>query len=258
MSVLAEVLESIPGFHNADVVRQFATGPICDKWLLQVDGQQVVLRQDRPLARKLGLNRANEIRMITVLAERGWAAPVVWADVRAGQLITEFVPGVAWSAEELHLPGKIEQLAGMLRELHRLPVDGPEFDLASRLRHYAKTIATSAARADVESGLQELESLSVASNGETGLIRICHNDPVAGNVICGEKLSFIDWEYAGVGNPLFDLAALIEHHKLSAGEQARLESAYFGAPTAAQRADLKAWRGLYRLSARLWNAIARQ
>ncbi len=38
---------------------------------------------------------------------------------------------------------------------------------------------------------------------------LSHNDLLAGNVIDdGERIWLVDWEYAGMGNPLFDLAGM--------------------------------------------------
>ena len=43
---------------------------------------------------------------------------------------------------------------------------------------------------------------------------LCHNDLVAGNILetDGQGLVLIDWEYAGIGDPFFDLAVVVEHH----------------------------------------------
>ena len=42
---------------------------------------------------------------------------------------------------------------------------------------------------------------------------LCHNDVHHLNIVDGASLRLIDWEYAGVGEPLFDLASLCVYHR---------------------------------------------
>ena len=58
---------------------------------------------------------------------------------------------------------------------------------------------------------------------------LCHNDLLPANLIAGEdRLWLIDWEYAGMGHPLFDLASLSANAGFTAGEDAGLLAAYRG------------------------------
>ena len=55
----------------------------------------------------------------------------------------------------------------------------------------------------------------------------CHNDLVAANCFAFEKnAAFIDWEYAQLHNPWFDLAGLIYYLKLSTEQAKQLLNAY--------------------------------
>ena len=43
----------------------------------------------------------------------------------------------------------------------------------------------------------------------------CHNDVHARNLLDdGRRLLLVDWEYGGVGDPMFDLAGVVSHHSL--------------------------------------------
>ena len=65
--------------------------------------------------------------------------------------------------------------------------------------------------------------------------RPCHNDLLNANFIDdGERIRIVDWEYAGMGDPFFDLGNFSINHELTADEDATLLAAYDG-PTA--RAD---------------------
>ncbi len=60
---------------------------------------------------------------------------------------------------------------------------------------------------------------------------LCHNDVHHRNIIDGRALMLIDWEYAAVGDPMFDLASFACYHDLDAAERLHLIESY--APRAA-------------------------
>ena len=48
------------------------------------------------------------------------------------------------------------------------------------------------------------------------ILRPCHNDLVPENMLLqDDRLFFIDWEYSGLNDPLFDIATIIEEGNLS-------------------------------------------
>ena len=56
-----------------------------------------------------------------------------------------------------------------------------------------------------------------------------HNDLLPGNILDdGDRLWLIDWEYAGLGTPLFDLAGLASNAGYDEGQVERLLHAYGG------------------------------
>ena len=67
-------------------------------------------------------------------------------------------------------------------------------------------------------------------------MRPCHNDLLNANFIDdGERIRIVDWEYAGMGDPFFDLGNFSANHGLTATEDALLLAAYDGAPARADR-----------------------
>ena len=58
-------------------------------------------------------------------------------------------------------------------------------------------------------------------------LRPCHNDLLAANFIDdGERIRIVDWEYAGMGDPFFDLGNFSVNHGLTPDEDAALLAAY--------------------------------
>jgi thiamine kinase-like enzyme len=67
----------------------------------------------------------------------------------------------------------------------------------------------------------------------------CHNDLLPGNVLASDAdpghALLVDWEYAGMGHPYFDLGNLAVNNAFDESAQDRLLEAYFDEPPAAGR-----------------------
>ena len=58
-------------------------------------------------------------------------------------------------------------------------------------------------------------------------LRPCHNDVLPGNLIDdGTRIRIVDWEYAGMGDPFFDLGNFSINNDLTPDEDAALLAAY--------------------------------
>lgn len=140
----------------------------------------------------------------------------------------------------------------------------PGVSLPQLTRAYADQINTAEARA---TAARVLDLLPEPGPGEAAL---CHRDPTAPNLLetpTGE-LKLLDWEYAGPGDPLYDLAVIIEHHALDdAAADTLLKAWAAGARSGLRlqpacgrlsqvRGRLSQVREAYRLVAQLWQAAA--
>jgi thiamine kinase-like enzyme len=72
----------------------------------------------------------------------------------------------------------------------------------------------------------------------------CHNDLLPGNILAADAdpghALLVDWEYAGMGHPYFDLANLAVNNEFDEAAQTRLLEAYFDQPPGeARRAALR-------------------
>src|SRR5690554_7182365 len=61
-----------------------------------------------------------------------------------------------------------------------------------------------------------------------GSLALCHMDPTPANWIktASGELVLLDWEYAAIGHPWWDIAALIQQVKLSTEDEHELLNAY--------------------------------
>jgi aminoglycoside phosphotransferase (APT) family kinase protein len=257
-TALRDLIDSIPAIRDASVIRQLHGSKVSEHWHLELGGKEFVLRIDRPLAGGLGLDRPHENEILGVVGNAGIGPSPVWSDPARGIQVCTYLPGESWTREDVLDSGNLEELARTLASLHRLDSAGPAFDAASAAQRYVKQIGSrQATRLAAEaSGLfHELESDRVAS-------ALCHNDLVHGNIICSAPdvsaresaiaVKLIDWEYAAVGDPLFDLATVIRHHDLPGSLAEGFLAAYQRYDLPVDRPRLNRYGRLYDLLSALW------
>ena len=69
--------------------------------------------------------------------------------------------------------------------------------------------------------------------------KLCHNDLLNANFLDDGKIRILDWEYAGMGDPLFDLANFSVHHEFNDEQDRWLLESYFGEVSDSSWARLK-------------------
>ncbi|MBL8200256.1 MAG: phosphotransferase family protein [Chromatiales bacterium] len=238
-----------------------AVTPVSRTWRVLADGRQAVLRVDEPAARRLGLNRAAEPAVLRAVAAAGLGPDCLAADPARGTLLTGWLPGRAWSAADLREPANLRRAAGLLRRVHDLPPPGPAaglpvLDLAAAVDRYA-TLAGPAASLPARRARAALARCLAADAGVAAPPCLCHGDPTPGNFIAAPdgSLWLIDWEYAGLGPPAFDLAGLALGAALDPAGDDLLLAAYQGrAPRPAERARHRDWQAFCQALGTLWTA----
>lgn len=233
--------------HGARVVARLPGGPVSDSWLLEAQGRRMALRMDRPAARALALDRAAEREVLDCVAAAGIGPAVIWADPERGLLLTSWVEGTPWTPEQMRDPERLATLAGLLRRLHALPPRGPRFRPDEAAARYA--LLAGSREATELAGRALALSRELLADGPRAL---CHNDLVHHNIIAGDPLRLIDWEYAAVGDPLFDLAAVLRHHQLPDAAADRFLACYAGGAARVPVERLDRFCLLYDLLAALW------
>lgn len=245
-----EALLMIPGFAHARVEAQLGEGATGISWLVESGGERFVLRIDKPEAASLGLDRASERDIQAAASRAGLTPEPLFQELDRGVSLRRHAAGEAWTGADLRQPARLQRLARALRDLHALPPAGRTFEPGTAARRYARHVNTPAARQLADEANVLLAELHFEPFREC----VCHNDLVADNIVGdAERPMLIDWEYAGLGDPWFDLAVVITHHDLAPELRDVLVAAYLRRAASAREATrLEAWCRFYRLLLRLW------
>jgi thiamine kinase-like enzyme len=260
-----EAIRRVPAWRGARSIEVSALeGGITNlNYRVDVDGETFVARIASPDARQLGVKRRRE-HTATVSAWRAGVAPEVffWSETR-GILVTRFVPGHALAVEAAIGPDRLRRIVTAMRLYHAgQPYVGATSPFAT-IRAW-----TSAARrhgaalpGDIDDPIGALRPIRRALAARPVLAVPCHNDLWGPNLIDdGERVTVLDWEYAGMGDPYYDLASLAIHH--SDGERwDRALLAIYAPHSSGSEVDAGLARiSLYRIAAELreslWYVVA--
>jgi thiamine kinase-like enzyme len=194
-------------------------------------GERFVVRLAGNDALLLGIGRGVE-HAATVMAAGVGVGPLVVAFIRPeGYLLTRFVAGEPVGADAAHRPETIRRVADSIRRVH----DGPAipgiftpFRMVEAYRALAQErgVPIPDAYGPADAAARRIE-LALLSNPVE--IRPSHNDLLSGNLIDdGRRIRIVDWGYAGMGDPFFDLGSFSARHGLGDDEDALLLGAYEG------------------------------
>ena len=216
----------------ADGAMARLTGGLSNQaWRVEHDGQAWYARLGYADAEHLGVNRHSECALLSVVAAAGFAPDVLACDPPTGLLVTRYIEGRTWQAPDAAEPRNLARIGSLLARLHTMP-PAPGIAAVSyteQARRLASTIpasdATGAAlhhRAD-----QTFERIGRRKPRRS----LCHHDLHHLNVVdTGARLWLVDWEYGGVGDPLFDVAGFLALHELDEAETDLLLRAYGAVP----------------------------
>lgn len=247
-----QALKHIPEMAGARVVGLLSNGPGNRSYRVEHQGENYLLRLDKPEAAGLGLNRNNEKLISAVVAAAGLAPGHLYFEPDQGISFRRFLPGRSWIAADLDRRDNMDRLVVILRRLHRLEPVGVPFEPLPAARRYADQINTP----ESWNVLVGLQAIAERINALVPRQAICHNDLLCQNILESDRLMLIDWEYTGLGDPFFDLAVVVQHHDLSSVQANEFLTSYLQhPPTPGEAKHLRLQCQFYSHLLSLWNQI---
>jgi thiamine kinase-like enzyme len=184
-----------------------------------VDGEAFVLRITGANTHLLGIDRHAERDATLAAAELGIGPEVVAFLEPEGYLVTRFIAGETGVVEPA-------EAARLLRRFHHGRAIGGRFDAFRVVEAYAHTALANGILLPPAYGRAHRLAEQIEARRAGAPLRPCHADLLAANFVHdGERLWLVDWEYAGMGDPAFDLANFAVNNGLDAdGDQALLDA----------------------------------
>jgi len=206
-----------PGQH---VTIELLGGGITNRnFKVEVAGDEFVLRVGGKDTELLGIDRTAEHVASRIAAELGLGPEVIAFVEPEGYLVTRFVDGEV---------GKLDvgRVGATLRRLHDGPAIPGRFDSFRVVETYRATALEYGV--PVPATYERAKELAnrVERRRSGAPVVPCHNDLLNANFIDdGVRLWLVDWEYAGMGDPFFDLGNFAVNHELAEdGERALLDA----------------------------------
>jgi thiamine kinase-like enzyme len=240
--VFARLVAEVPAIANAAhaSVSMLPGGLSNTNYLVDADGEMFVVRHGCSNAEVLGIDRRREEAAARSAHAAGLAPEVVVFIQPEGHAVIRYLPDAEPpTIEQFTSPEMIIRVARTMRSVHALPAIAGIFDPFDVIASWTETLNERSAR--LPSRLDELlHRVDVAA---AELVRpasqdlvLCHNDPYHLNFLDDGDLWLIDWEYAGMGDPMYDLAG-IGLNLDTAGREILLR-AYYGEVTPGLRRRL--------------------
>ena len=221
-------LRRVPGLESGDPplrVERLTGGIVNESWRIDTARGPFVLRIAGPVSQRPGVDRGRERALHESVAQAGFA-PRVWLwDEVAGVQVREFIDGRVWTEPDLRDAAQLRRLGERLARLHALPPPGgvAAFDPGACAQHYLRLIEASGASTAVAVAIASAVRAAaerVAARGARPAI--VHGDLGSANLLEGDRLWLLDWEYAQRADPLYDAACVLAYSTAARPQAAAL------------------------------------
>lgn len=255
---LRAVIEAVPGWAGA---RRLEATPIPGgitnrNFRVDVDGESFVVRIAGRDTSLLGIDRAAEHRAARAAAEAGVGPDVVAFLPQLGSLVTRFVEGEPIPEGSMRERDTLALVVPAIRAFHRGPPISSTFSPFRVVEAYRNTAADRGVRIPDAYGTMLDRAREIEEALGTFVPLLCHNDLLNANfILLGERVYIVDYEYAGMGDPFFDLANLSVNHGFEDEADGTLLQTYFGEVIPKGWARLKLMRIMSDFREGMWGVI---
>lgn len=248
----------VPGAGSIDL-EALGAGLISETYRVARDGIAYTLKVAAE-PRELCLDLAWEVRVLERAGSIGLAPRLEYCDLDAAILLTRWANGRSWASHEARASANVERVVELLRRVHALAIPMPAREVTplqwidtydAALSRRASSPRDPSLRSAALTRTQALAELPRA----IGVV--CHSDLHSLNVLQeGDGLILLDWEYAHVTDPLWDLAGWCANNDFEAEMQRRLLTCYFGNPLiSSQWQRFRLLLALYDYVCLLWSQL---
>ena len=256
---LAAVIAAVPAWAGLEPdVTPITTGITNRNFRVQIGDDAYVVRLSGRDTELLGIDRAAEDEAARAAAEAGVAPEVVAYLPEHQALVTRFVAGDHIPEEDLRGEDVLGPVVRSIRAIHGCPPIRSSFPVFRIVEDYRLLAAErGVAIPDAYDDAHPLADRIEAAFARAPMPpTTCHNDLLNANFLRdGDHVWIVDYEYAGVGDPFFDLGNLSINNGLTPEAQELLLGLYFDDVTDDRRARLGLMRIMSDFREAMWGVV---
>lgn len=235
MSIVRETISRLePGWQDTVTLVQSETGFVHTTFFAQSDSRNCVVKLIDPtmLNAVIPCGLGNLLENTRLAGNAGIGAGVIATYEDSAVLVLEFLEGKTLESSDLHDLDRLSAAVHTVKRLHEC-TNRPTnvFDLGGRFAYWEPRVLSAHPRwgeqaTKLAGPLQDI--LAALASRQAEMV-FTHNDLLAANFIATDSgIRVIDYDYAGLGDPAFDLGTLIAESDLPEAAQERIASEYFG------------------------------
>ena len=185
---------------------------ISDVYFCFFNGIKAVIKEDKLCAKKIGLNREREVSLLNAISHSCSCPNIIFNDFNAGIIIWEYIEGTEVESKLILNKDFLIRLGRKVKNIHITDTTTlSSYNFLDFIEHYKNIIKDSKFAVDINNLISKLY------NSDTQLT-LCHNDLTKPNILVGDTISFIDWEYASLNDPHYDIATVFQAYNLNANQ----------------------------------------
>tara|TARA_B100001094_G_scaffold208165_1_gene202056 strand:- start:4819 stop:5628 length:810 start_codon:yes stop_codon:yes gene_type:complete len=213
-----ELLRSIDDLESLSIIKE---GLYKDTYRCLYRGRRAILSHYRIDSNPFNLDPKREISLLNTIEYMNLTPEPLFYDDESKILIVTEVEG-SHVSQTTDRKVVISKLGKSLISLHSHPADDFEYSFHDSLMAYGSQLKDEEEKSIFRSTI-ELHDVLMDKAGKHCL---CHNDLHPENLLIDDRIQFIDWEYASLNIPHFDLAYAIDHFEMTEDEIAYFMSEY--------------------------------
>lgn len=234
-----EMKEKIKNLFEEKLNKSFEGGTLCRlggltnfNYKVDLPGESFVVRYPGNGTEGL-INRYEEYLSTKLTNEISIDAENIYFDPSTGIKVSRYIEdAVTLNSNTIKEPENMKLIAELFHKLHNCNKSIPViFDVFEKIVEYEKLLQSESVDyfwedyKEVKEEIYSLENL-YKSFGVRSVM--CHNDPLCENFVRGkDRMYLVDWEYAGMNDPMWDLADVFIEGNFSEDQEALFNEFYF-------------------------------
>jgi len=232
---IIELINQIPFFKEkkakVEKIEDLPGGLTNHNFKVTIDGKMYALRIAGEGTLEY-LDRKAEKHNATLMSDMGINAKIIYYDENTGNQVCEYIDGKTLHIDDFHQAENLKMAARIFSKYHNCGQEFlGEFDPIKITMSYNDLLMEK--KVELYEGYdkvwKKVEEIKEALEHNPQKLTPTHNDPLPENYLLDERgMWLIDWEYAGMNDPMFDLGDFSVEMNLDKEEEIFFLEEYFG------------------------------